>query len=110
MTDSLERLARKFAEMHKQNQNMPATSLRIATVVASDPLKLQWGDNIVITGDSLIVPKLYTSGVKIPNRYMSAGGGMVDEELTWKVNLQSGDKVIVAPDEYLKLWYVVDHI
>lgn len=35
---------------------------------------------------------------------------MIDEYLEWKVDLRLGDRLILVPDEYLKIWYVFDVI
>jgi hypothetical protein len=106
--DGIERLARKFAELHKQNRNPPSTAPRTGKVVGVNPLKIQWGEHIVLTEDQIIVPTIFKQGVEIPNRYMNTEGAMVEEKLVFKPELKKGDKVIIIPDESLQLWYLFD--
>ncbi|WP_274363708.1 DUF2577 family protein [Paenibacillus thermotolerans] len=107
---SIDRLAKRIAELIKANRNPPSTALRIGVVVSSNPIKIKWGESVILTEDKLILPKLYTDGVMIPNRYRDTNGQMVDEELLWKLNLENGQKVVIAPDEHLKNWFLIDVI
>lgn len=106
--DSIERLARKIADMYKENRNPSSNAPRICTVVNVDPLRIQWGQNIVIDGEKIFLPRIYHTGIPIPNRYQTYSGGMVEEQLTLKIDLQLGDRVMVAPDETLQNWYLID--
>ncbi|MFB9324211.1 MULTISPECIES: DUF2577 family protein [Bacillati] len=91
-------------------ETLPSTSPKVGEVISVAPLKVKWGEQIVITVDKLVLPKLFTSGYKIPNRYQDPEGRMIDEYLEWKVDLRIGDRLILVPDEYLKTWYVFDVI
>lgn len=106
--DSVDRLARKLADMHKDNSNPPSTAPRIGTVVEVNPLKVQWGDHVILTEDKLLIPKLYSEGHMIPNRYQDTNGNMVEDTILWKIEFAKGDKVVVIPDEYLKMWYLIE--
>lgn len=106
--DSTDKLARMIVDLHRSNQNPNSTAPRICTIVGISPLKLQWGQNIVITEDKIYLPRIYSSGIPVPNRYQVYGGGMVEETLMLKIELQLGDRVIVAPDETLQNWYLID--
>jgi hypothetical protein len=105
---NLDRLAKKLVEMHTQNMNPLSTAPQIGTVVKVDPLEISWGDGILIKADKLFLPKLYLTGHLIPNRYKDTNGSMVDETLTWKVELSIGDRVVVIPDQNYKMFYLVD--
>ncbi|MFD3271526.1 DUF2577 family protein [Paenibacillus dendritiformis] len=108
--DSVDRLAMKFADMYKKNLNPPSSAPREATVVETSPLKIKWGDSVVLTDDKLVVPKLYGAGYKIPYRWQDTEGNMVEAEAVFKVELKAGDKVIIAPDQDLKLFYLISDL
>lgn len=108
--DSIDRLARKITDMHKDNRNPNSTAPRICVVVGTNPLLLQWGQNIVIDSDKIILPRLYSAGIQVARSYLGPSGDAVNENLMWKIDLQIGDRVIVAPDEGLKTWYLIDQI
>ncbi|MBU7320270.1 DUF2577 family protein [Paenibacillus oleatilyticus] len=105
--DAIDKLARKLVEMNKANQNPPSVALRTGEVVELNPLKIQWGENVILTEDKLVLPEVYTTGYQIPNRYMNTNGSMVEETIPWKLSFAVGDKVVISPDEYLKIWYVL---
>ncbi|WP_144932228.1 DUF2577 family protein [Paenibacillus sp. 32O-W] len=105
--DVLDQLAKTIADIYKKNRNPPSTAPRIGIVVESEPLKIKWGDNVIITQDKLIVPQLYTAGYEIPNRWQDPHGNIVDDTLIWRVELKPSDQVMIAPDEALKTWYLL---
>lgn len=108
--DSVDRLAKKLADMHQKNTNPPSTACRVGTVVSVSPLKIQWGEHIVLTADKLVVPKLYREGYNIPCRWQDTTGNRIDAEMTLKVELKKGDKVMIAPDADMKLFYVLAEV
>ncbi|WP_232058228.1 DUF2577 family protein [Cohnella abietis] len=79
--DNIDKLAQKLAEMFKANQNRPSTAPRVGDVVETTPLKIQWGDQILLTEDKLLLPR-----------------GLV---------LEIGDQVVIQPDEFFKDFYVL---
>lgn len=110
MADSMDLLAKKIADLYKQNRNPPSTAPRVGTVLEASPLKIQWGDNVLLTEDKLFVPRTFRDGYIIPYRWQDTNGNMVDDETIFKVSLDPGDKVIIIPDEYLKMWYIVEKL
>jgi len=98
MTDSIDRLARTIAEMYKQNRPRPSTAPRIGTVVSVSPLKVRWGNSVLLAEDRLFVPRMYREGLKI-----TIGGSTY----TVMPPISVGDDVIIAPDEDLKSWYIL---
>jgi len=108
--DSIDRLAEKIAEMYKINRNPPSTTPRIGVVATVSPLKIKWGDHVILTEDKLYIPKIYREGVMIPNRWQDTNGNMVEDEILWKVELEAGDRVIIAPDEHYKMWYLIERM
>jgi acetyltransferase-like isoleucine patch superfamily enzyme len=82
--DNIDRLAKKIADMHLANRNPPSTAPRVGTVVSEAPLKIQYGDNIILESRHLIIAD--------------------------HVVISFGDKVIIAPDSDLKIWYVMGKV
>lgn len=62
--NSVERLARKFAEMHNANRNPPSTAPRVGTVVSISPIKIQYGENILLDSRHLIIADHVMNGYK----------------------------------------------
>ena len=98
MSDSIDRLGRALAEMYKANRPRPSTAPRIGTVVSVDPIKVQWGDRVVLGEDKLVIPRLYHEGLKI-----TIGGSTY----TVMPPIAVGDNVMIAPNEDLKTWYLL---
>jgi hypothetical protein len=101
-----------IVDLMQENVNPPSTAPKIGEVVETNPLKIKWGDSIIINEDKLFLPKVYKSGhdFEIPNRYQDTNGNMINEEIDWnmKITLSVGDKVIIVPDEHYKMFYLVD--
>lgn len=109
---SIDKLAQKIASMHKENINNPSTSPKIAEVVEASPLKIKWGDGIILTAQKLHVPKIFDAGIsyKTINRYQDVDGVFHDIEIdqVFKIKLSVGDKVIIIPDDDYKMFYLMD--
>lgn len=80
--NDLDKLARKIADMHKENKNPPSTAPRVAKVINTDPIEIQWGSRVILKADKLFIPKNMT--------------------------IEIGDKVTIIPDEYLKMFFVIN--
>lgn len=104
--DSIDRLAKKIADMNRDTKNKPSTSPRIGEVVSVQPLKISVGDQIVLQEDKLYLPKLYRDGYMIPNKYIDTNGQVNEDPILWKLDFSIGDNVIISPDENLKMWFV----
>lgn len=110
MSYSIDQLAKKLAEMYKENRNPPSTSPRVGTVLQASPLEIQWGDNVLLKEYKLFVPRTFREGHTIPYRWQDTNGNMVDDQIIFKISLVPGDKVMIIPDEYLKMWYIVEKL
>jgi len=80
--DNIDRLARKIADMFKENMNPPSTAPRVGKVINAEPLEIQWGDSIILKKDKLHVPKGFSC--------------------------QDGDELTIVPDENLKMFFVMN--
>jgi len=143
--DSIDRLAKRLAEMHKQNRNPPSTAPRVGTVISLDPIQIQYGNSIILNSRQLVIAEELMPGYKrtieLTDLFMLAldknypaeiffyrEDGDIRERITkleippipipasqnnrlkatitFTDGLKVGDKVILQPDESLKLWYV----
>jgi hypothetical protein len=98
MTDSIDRLARTIAEMYRQNRPRPSTAPRIGKVVSTSPLKVQWGDRVLLEEDRLVVPRMLRDGLEVT---------VEGSTYTILSPITAGDEVLIAPDEDLKTWYIL---
>lgn len=113
---SIDRLAQRLVSMHKENVNPPNTSPQVATVIGASPLKLKWGDGIILTDDKLHVPKIFGDGIlykyKTKDRYQDVDGVFhdfeIDQEFVFKITLSVGDNVIIIPDANYKMFFLSD--
>lgn len=62
--DALDKLAQKLVEMNKVNRNPPSTAPRIGIVISIAPLRIQYGDSIVLEYRHLIVGESLMTGYK----------------------------------------------
>jgi hypothetical protein len=112
MSSSIDKLALRIVDMHKQNINPPDASPKIAEVIGINPLKIQWGVGIILTEQKLHIPKKFNSGIpyKTINRYQDTNGVFNDIEIdqVFKIDLSVGDNVIIIPDSNYKMFYVID--
>ncbi|WP_041749438.1 DUF2577 domain-containing protein [Brevibacillus brevis] len=61
---SIDRLAEMFVKMHNENRNPPSTAPRVGTVVSVTPLKIQYGDSIILERRHLIIGESLMPGYK----------------------------------------------
>lgn len=99
---SIEKLAKLFSD--RDNPTHPP--IMVGQVISSSPLKVQYGDQIVLTTDELIVNKLNADGFTV--QYTDSTDTTTNNRtLTIKDPLNPGDQVILIPDKDLKKWYLV---
>lgn len=146
--DSIDRLAQRFVEMHKANRNPPSTAPRVGTVISVSPLKIQYGDSIILESRHLIIAESLVEGYKrtlelttvhmkgdeskypakisfyrpsgditeritdidIPITVPDSDNNKIKATVTFTDGLKVGDRVILQPDESMKLWFVVDRV
>ncbi len=82
--DQIDRLAELIAKMYKENKNPPSTAPRTAKVLSVSPLKIQYGDSIILESRHLVVAA--------------------------HVTMLPGDTVIILPSSDFKMWYVMGKV
>lgn len=109
-----DRLAELIIDIHKQSIKSPSTHVRLAEVISISPVRLRWGEGIILENDRLVIPQIYKNGYEIPYsyRYIDTNGDMTaeTENLKLKIELTIGDKVTIAPDEHWKQWHIIDKV
>lgn len=110
--NSIDKLGDMLADMHKKNINPPSASPMIAEVVEANPLKIKWGENIILDKQKLHIPKKFDTGIPYTtiNRYQDTLGVFHDIEIdqVFLINLSVGDSVIIIPDTDYKMFYLID--
>ncbi|HZG79957.1 MAG TPA: DUF2577 family protein [Brevibacillus sp.] len=91
--DALDQIAQKIAWLYKAVRSIPNTAPRVGTVVSIAPLKVQWGDSILLESHKLIVAEHlmpgYTRNVELTDMKMSG----LDDEYPAKIGFLVNDVV-----------------
>ena len=99
----------KMAQLFNSRNNPEAIGITTGKVVSTNPLKISWGDSVVLDNDKLIVANLLKNGFSVD--YLDDNGtSTTTRTLTIRNSLQQGDTVIMIPDSNYKLWYVIDKV
>jgi hypothetical protein len=99
----------KLAMMFAARDNPTLVGMTTGTVIGIDPLRIQYGDGIVLEPRHLAVSYSLLNGYT--GQYTdSNGSSSTTKEVTCKYELQAGDKVMMIPDNALKKWYVIDKV
>lgn len=91
--DSIERLAKKIADMQKENRNPPSTAPRVGTVVSITPLKIQYGESVILERRHLIIGESLMPGYKRTIELTELQMSGLDEKYPAKISFyrSSGD-------------------
>ncbi len=105
MSSSIEKLGKLF----KERDNPYIINATTGKVISASPLKIQWGKNIIIQEENLIVANILKTGfvVKYTDTTIESS---TDRYLTIKNPLEVGDEVILFPDTDFKKFYVIDKV
>ncbi len=99
----------KLGQLFKDRDNPYIVNVTVGEVLSAAPLKIKWGDSIIIEEKNLIVANLLKNGFVV--QYTDdTGSGIVSRNLTIKNPLGVGDKVIILPDLDFRTWYVIDKV
>lgn len=99
----------KMAQLFKERDNPYIINVTVGEVLSPAPLKVKWGENIIIEEKDLVVAKLLKGGFTV--QYTdNTGSGTVTRNLQIVNPLQAGDKVIILPDVDYKIFYVIDKV
>lgn len=105
MSSSIEKLAKMF----KERDNQFFVNVTTGEVISASPLKVKWGENIILEGKSLIVSNLLKTGFTL--EYTDDAYTSVLTKPLQVINpLQVGDQVIMLPDTDFKIFYVIDKV
>jgi Protein of unknown function (DUF2577). len=63
--DSIDRLAQKLAQMYKDNRNPLSTAPVVGKVLSVNPLRIQYGENIILEQHKLIVAERLMMGTPV---------------------------------------------
>jgi len=63
--DSIDRLAQRIAQMYKDNRPPKSTSPVVGKVLSISPLRIQYGNNIILEQEKLIVAERLMTGTSI---------------------------------------------
>lgn len=97
----------KFAELFNQRNNDNHINITTGIVLSTEPLKVRWGENVIIESKDLIIANLLKNGFTV--EYQDNNGLTIELKTMTIVNpLQNGDEVIMIPDKQYKTWYVLD--
>lgn len=99
----------RFAQLFKERDNPYIINVTVGEVLSLSPLKIQWGENIIIEEKDLVVAKLLKGGFTV--QYTDdTGSGTVTRNQQVVNPLQVGDEVIMLPDVEFKMFYVIDKV
>lgn len=99
----------KLAQMFKDRDNKFFVNVTTGEVISASPLKVKWGENIILEGNSLVVSNLLKTGFRLEytdDAYTS----VITRQLQVINPLKVGDKVIMLPDTDFKIFYVIDKV
>jgi hypothetical protein len=96
----------KFAKLFIERNNPYHINIDIADVVSTSPLRIKYGDSIILQSDKLILNNILKDGFTVEYTDTS-DSGTATKQITIKDSLQIGDKVMIVPDNDFKLWYVI---
>lgn len=99
----------KLGQLFRDRDNPYIINVTVGEVISTAPLKVKWGDNIILEGKNLIVSKTLKTGFSVS--YTDDNGITVKTKTIIVINpLINGDKVIMFPDTDFKTWYVIDKV
>lgn len=77
----------KLAKMFNDRNNSFVVNITTGNVLSVSPLKIQWGDSVILSEVNLVLSKTITNAT-----------------------MQIGNKVIMVPDNDYKIWYILDKV
>lgn len=95
----------KLAKMFKDRTNPFHVPIAQGKVISASPLKVQFGESIILDSTHLIIDRLLAEG--FPVQYDDNG---TTKTLTIQDPLQVGDAVILIPDSEFQTWYLIGKV
>ncbi len=104
----------KLVKMFKDRENQTQIGITQGEVIGVSPLRIQYGDRVILEQRHLVVADSLVSGYTgeyTDNDTISDVGLVVTTKTVTTTNpLQVGNKVIMIPDNSMKKWYVIDKV
>lgn len=102
---NLDKLAKLFAD----RTNPYTINITVGEVLSASPLRIQYGDSIILEERHLIVADSLVNG--FTGEYEDDNGSAVETKtITVKNPLEQGDQVILIPDTEFKTWFLLDKV
>ncbi|MFC5985028.1 DUF2577 family protein [Marinicrinis lubricantis] len=102
---NLDKLVKLFTERDNPNH----MGMTVGTIIMVHPLRIGYGDHIILEPRHLLVSESLLYGVS--GIYEDDNGTSVAKKtVTVLKPLQPGDKVMLIPDSRMKKWYVIDKV
>lgn len=110
--DRINQLGDLLVKNIKSRDNEVPTALQVGEVVSVNPIKIKWGEHIILSESNLYISKMFTDGIpyKTNDQYMDTNGNMhtVQTDQLFKIDLSIGDKVSIAPESSAyKKWFMI---
>jgi len=100
--NNIEKLAKLFSD-RTNPFHLPAVQ---GNVVSISPLKVQYGNSIILDSTNLVVNRLLAEGFTV--EYTDDNGTTtVTKTITVRDPLEIGNLVILIPDAEFKKWYLI---
>lgn len=99
----------KLAKLLSGNNNNFNVNIAVGEVISTSPIKIKYGENIVLETRHLVVSDSFINGYT--GQYTDDNGtNIVTKTISVKKEINTGDKVILIPDQNLKKWYLIDKV
>ena len=96
----------KLAQLFRDRTNPLRIAITIGEVVQLNPLKVQWGDKVLLdTAHHLVVNRIHADGFTV--QYDDNGTA---KTITIVDPLAVGDQVMLVPDDDLKQWFLIGKV
>ena len=99
----------KLAQLFKDRDNPYIINATAGEVISTGPLKIKWGESIILGEKDLVVGSILKTGFSVPYTDDN-NAGTITKSITIINPLSIGDKVILLPDTDFKTWYVIDKV
>lgn len=87
----------KLANMFRERDNPNRTPITQGVVESATPLKIRWGERVVLEESNLVIAQMLKGGFKVGNQTISNP-------------LKKGDRVIMIPTDDYTNFYVIDKV
>ena len=104
----------KLVKMLKDRENQAYIGITQGLVIGINPLRIQYGDRIILEQRHLVIADSlvsgYTGEYTDNDTISNVGLNVTTKTVITKNPLEVGNKVIMIPDNSMKKWYVIDKV